>query len=75
MDDKMTINIASPPDRENIVVEFIFDDEQWAELNQENGVLTLEIYPRRNGETWRFNLLEVQNLLEKGRKILVESNQ
>jgi hypothetical protein len=42
----MRICISSPPDREKLVAEIFFGDEQWAELNQESGTLELEFYPK-----------------------------
>lgn len=52
MNPKSRICISSPPDREKLVAEIFFDEEQWGELNQEQGLLILEIYPRRDGKPW-----------------------
>ena len=51
---KMHISISSPPDREKIVAEIFFGHEQWAEINTENGTLTIELYPQPTGEPWSF---------------------
>ena len=47
---KFTIEIASPPDRENLVAEIWLDDQMIAELNQENGDLELEIFTYEKGK-------------------------
>ena len=62
--------IASPPDRNELVVEFFQGNEQWAELNQENGILILEIYPKRTGEPWKLDFGQVQKVLMEGKKKL-----
>ena len=51
---KMTVDLASPPDREKLVAQISFDREQWAEVHQEAGALTLELYPRQDGKPWEF---------------------
>jgi hypothetical protein len=38
------INICSPQNREKLVTEIFFDDLQWAEVNQERGILEVEFY-------------------------------
>jgi len=52
MNSAMRICISSPPDRAKLAAEILVDDEQRAELNQEGGGLTLEIYPKHVGGTW-----------------------
>ncbi len=49
---KARICISSPPDREELVAEVFFDDEQFAEVNQERTEFEVEIYPRQNGQPW-----------------------
>ncbi len=46
------ICISSPPDREKLVAEVFFDDEQFAEVNQEGPKFEVEIYPLQNGQAW-----------------------
>ena len=67
----ITTCISSPPDRNFLVVEFFVDLEQWAELNQEDGKLTLEIYPARSGNPWVFDFDEMISLLEKSKNDLI----
>jgi hypothetical protein len=56
MHTKMTVILASPPDRERLVAMISCDQEQWAEIHQEAGSLTLELYPREDGTPWEFAL-------------------
>ena len=48
---KLTVQIASVPDRDNLVAELWYGDEQWGEISQETENLRLEIYPRASGKT------------------------
>ena len=61
------ISIASPPDREKLVATVVYDDEQWAEINQESGELSLEIYPRRDGQPWVFPLADAIKAIDAAR--------
>jgi len=56
MSNNYRLCISSPPDREKLVAEIFFGDEQWAELNQEGPALALEVYPRRDGRPWQLTL-------------------
>lgn len=53
------VEIASPPDREYLVAPLMVEHEQWAEVDQESGSLTIEFYPRRDGQPWRLGFEEV----------------
>ncbi len=68
---RMKIDIASPPDREKLVAMVSYGSEQWAEINQESGSLTLELYPRRDGQPWEFSYDEAMAALERARRRLV----
>lgn len=46
----LTIEITSPPDRENLVAEIWFGNQMIAEINQENENLGLEIFADENGK-------------------------
>ena len=65
------IEIASPPDREQAVCEVWDSGEQFAEINQEHGQLTLEIYPRREGQPWVFPFDDLLTVLERARGRLI----
>ena len=66
----MRVEIASPPDRERLVAPILIDDEQWAEVNQESDRLQIEIYPRRDGTPWVFDLEDVAKSLTEAERRL-----
>ena len=70
MPTKMTVDICSPPDREKLVAQISHDREQWAEIHQETGSLTLELYPRRDGKPWEFSFDETLKALRDAQKRL-----
>ncbi len=67
----MEVDIASPPDREKLIAEIFYDHEQWAEIHQETGNLTLEIYPRRDGKPWEFSFEEALAALRHAQRRLI----
>jgi hypothetical protein len=68
---KITVSLASPPDREKLVAEIMCDDEQWAEVHQENEDLTLEVYPRRDGQPWTLSYKEALEALRTAKSRLI----
>ncbi len=68
---KMSVDIGSPPDRRKLVAEIFYDREQWAEIHQEAGSLTLELYPRQDGKPWEFSFDEALNALRHAKRRLV----
>jgi len=71
--DKMSVDVASPPDREKLVAEIFYEREQWAETARESGRLTLELYPRRDGKPWAFDYDAAIKTLVCARKRLIIS--
>lgn len=67
----MRISISSPPDREKLVAEILFDDEQWAELNQDGEHLQLELYPCPSAKYWQLDYEEAIAALLEARKRLM----
>jgi len=67
----MRMDIASPPDREKLVAEVFFGSEQWAEIHQEYGHLTLQLYPRHDGQPWEFSFDEAVSMLQRAKRRLV----
>ena len=61
---KMSMDIASPPDREKLVAELFYGLEQWAEIHQETGHLTLQLYPKPDGHPWEFSFEEAVSMLQ-----------
>ena len=49
---KYEINIASVPDREQVVAEIWIGDVLFAELRREGTDVLVEMYPRPSGEPW-----------------------
>ena len=72
MTTKLTLQIASLPDREYVVAEIWYGDVQWGELSQEQGsLLTLEIYPNPTGNPWAFEFNDVVEILAQAKRRLV----
>jgi len=71
MNNHFRVAIISPPDREFLAAEIMLGDEQLAELNQEEGILSLEIYARRDGQPWQVNYEAVLEALMKAKERLV----
>jgi hypothetical protein len=73
--EQFKITISSPPDREHLVAEVFTQDPkwewaQWAEINEEGGTLSLEIYPRPDGKPWVFSFSEaLQTLVEASHRL------
>ena len=65
------ITISSPPDRERLVAEILFDGVQWAEVNQEKETLEVEFYARPDGTPWRVPLDVAVGALSDARAKLV----
>jgi hypothetical protein len=49
---RLTVQVASVPDREGIVTEVWLDQEQLAELRHERDGVLIEIYPGPDGRPW-----------------------
>ena len=71
MSDGFRIDVASPPDREKLVAEVFFDDEQIAEINQETAELQIEIYPRPSGTPWVLSCGDFLAALNQAKQRLV----
>ena len=76
MDNKWKISLASPPDRKKLVAMIDFSNEQWAELNfeQSDDRLQLEIYPKKSGGNWLFELNDVAEVLSEAKKRLLQQH-
>jgi hypothetical protein len=74
---KITVQITSVPDRDNLVAELWYGSEQWGEISQETENLLLEIYPRSSGENdkvWSFDLTEAMSKLRDAQKQIEAMN-
>ena len=64
---KVRVDIASPPDRERLVAQIMIGNEQWAEINQEQEELQIEIYPRQDGQPWIVDYKDIVEALAEAR--------
>lgn len=73
MNEKITITIASVPDREGLVAELWSDNELWGEIFQEGNELRLALYPNPNHIFWNFDAEDAANAIQKGKEKLLET--
>jgi hypothetical protein len=71
MNNQFRVAIISPSDREFLTAEIMLDEDQLAELDQEDGFLSLSIYPRRDGQPWRVRYQDVLEALIRAKERLV----
>ena len=69
----ITVDLASPADREKLVAQLMVGNEQLAELNQEGESLQLEFYARRDGQPWVVEYSDFINALLQAKEKLVGS--
>lgn len=72
MDDPFQISISSPPDREKLVAEILFNGVQWAEINKEHGRFEIEFHPRPDRRPWRLDYKVAIRALENAKQRLSE---
>ncbi|GEM_PF-879219 len=65
----LTIEIVSPPDKENLVAEIWQDDQMIAEINQEKETLELEFFVNKTGKI-KLEFNDFIDTLKKAKKIL-----
>jgi len=70
---KISVSLESPPDRDKLVAAIICDDEQWAEVDQEKGALTIEFYPRCDGKPWIISYEDALSALQLAKIRLIDS--
>ena len=74
---KITVEIASVPNRDKLVAELWHGNEQWGEVSQETENLVLEIYPRPSGgndNVWSFDLTEIMEKLRDAQKRISQNS-
>lgn len=67
------VQLASPPDRERLVVAIMVDGEQWCELNHESTELVAEFYARQSAAPWILPFADAIAALAEGRELLVSA--
>jgi len=75
MNEQMTITIASVPDREGLVAELWYDNEQWEEIFQESDRLRLALYPNPNQTFWDFDTEDAAKAIREAGKRVPETAQ
>ncbi|UCB33325.1 hypothetical protein J9874_03908 (plasmid) [Duffyella gerundensis] len=69
MTSKLTANVASLPDRENVVYEIFYGSNQVAEISNEPEVgLRIEIFNCPEKISWNFSFYEFNSLIEQAVK-------
>jgi len=63
--------LASPADRDKVVVMLSVAHEMWAEINQEKEQLEIQIYPRQDGNPWVFPLHEAISAINRAKNRLL----
>ncbi len=67
----LTLLIASVPDRENVVAEIWFGNDQVAEISNEGDTSPrIQIFSAPDGQIWCFDLSQFQEMLIKGKSNL-----
>ena len=72
--DKFVFVVANDDIREKLFCEISFNGEQVAEINQETDRLRVLIFERRDEKPWDFDLEQLQDALEYGRKHLLKGS-
>ncbi|WP_339275365.1 hypothetical protein [Enterobacter asburiae] len=68
MKNKLHAQIASLPDRENVVYEIYLDTDQVAEIsNEPDAGMCIEIFNCPNARSWSFELEEFNFLIEQAK--------
>jgi hypothetical protein len=66
------ILITSPPDREKLVAEIWYENEQVGELSNDKSDMRLEIYPCPSDIAWKFDFSEFMEALRRAEIRLVD---
>jgi hypothetical protein len=67
----ISITIASPPDRDDLVAELWLGDNQIGEVSRDTkDALWVELYPALNNEPWRLHLDDLTTALARAKERL-----
>jgi hypothetical protein len=68
---ELTVNIASVPDRDDVVAEIWHGQEMMAEVSRvEAGCYIVELYPRPNGKVWEVEYDDLIRVLNSAKERL-----
>lgn len=65
---KFTVELASVPDRDDLVAEIWVGTELLGEIRFDDGALRVQIYPRPDAEPWDISLDELTSALHLARQ-------
>jgi len=75
MNREIELMVASPPERDDLIVQFFKKDGgQWAELFREGCDLKIEFYENVSGKPWKFSVDEVLECLRLAKDELLKRN-
>jgi len=72
---KISIFLASPPNRELLVAQLFDGDHQLGELNEDAGSMMLEIFPHSSSKPWEFEVDELIEALQEAKRRLKAGSQ
>lgn len=70
--ESVRINVASLPDRDDLVGEIWFGDIEFAELSIRDRHLRIDIFPHPDGKTWNLSWQDLIALVERAKARLEE---
>ena len=71
MQSEIRVQVASVPDRTELVAELWHGDAMWGELRGQASALILELYPNPSGGSWSFALEHVMDALGRAQQQLL----
>lgn len=75
MTGSLRIQVASVPDRDDLVVEIWLGSEQVAELRNEAGIPQIQVYPSRHAAWWDFPYADFVSVLGRALEELERQTQ
>lgn len=61
--DELSITYSTPDDRRSVVAELYIGDEQFAEVNDDRGEMSIEFYPLLSGAATRVNVDDLVKII------------
>jgi hypothetical protein len=71
MTNNFSINLASVPDREELVAEIWVGHQLVMEISSDNDDLRIEIYQSKNGNPWNFSYKDFVTVLDSAKNKLL----
>ena len=69
--EKFKIEIASLPNRDELVAEIFYENLQFAEIFYENNKLMIEFYGYEKKDIWLFSFHQIMGILEEAKQKLL----